>query len=362
MSPRAPTPTERSVIDDALLAARVAYPYYARALAALTPLVADGSGTAAVTARWHMLVDVEWLASLPTPTRAWVIGGHEVEHLLRGHAERRGERQPREWNLACDREINDDGDRTHHPPGICYPEQIGAAEGLLAEEYYCDDDAGASCGGGSGAGAPLPDEPAGGGVGPGDVDVLRDAVAADVIAHEKRHPGAVPEHVVMWASTRAVPPRVDWRRLLAAAVTRTLTSTRGRDDYSWARAPRRRSAVLRPGLVRAQREVTLVVDTSGSMAGHGATVIGIASSLRRLCDRLRTIQCDAAVSSRVDGVPRQWVGGGGTDLAPALAEARGCVVVVTDGELGWPADAPPCVVLVVGDAPLPTPDAIRVTP
>jgi hypothetical protein len=88
IKPRPPTPSESTFIADTLLAARLYRPYYARAIAALTPLVVEGLGTVAVSNRWHIYMDLDWLRSLPERVRAAVIAAHEIEHLLRKHGKR----------------------------------------------------------------------------------------------------------------------------------------------------------------------------------------------------------------------------------------------------------------------------------
>jgi hypothetical protein len=52
--PRTPNPAEASILESALVSARQQRPYYARALSALTPLVADGLGTVAVDKWWRL--------------------------------------------------------------------------------------------------------------------------------------------------------------------------------------------------------------------------------------------------------------------------------------------------------------------
>jgi predicted metal-dependent peptidase len=405
MNPRLPTDDERALLESTLVAARIVRPYYGRAIAALTPMCVDGLGTVAVDARWRLYVDPVWLGHLSLEQRAAVIAQHEIEHLLRDHKTRCQaiSADPKRWNCAADLEINDDADQNALPPNGMYPSTFGLPDGLLAEEYYHsleDQDhagggstsssssgssggktggssggtsssggggdgdgsdggtsGGGSCGGGSGVGRPREFELAdvgsdAGGVSEVEADVIRDQVASDIRDYVTTHGrGSVPAHIVMWANARARAPVRDWRRDLSAhvqAIRREIAS--GRADYSWRRLPRRTSAVVRPGVAAYKPRVAIVVDTSGSMGNRGSEVVGHVMHLARAAGDCTIVQCDAQVTRVTRTVPREWRGGGGTDMCVALAHDAvvhaDVVIVITDCDTPWPAKLPRHTIIV----------------
>ena len=352
------TPDDRRIIEDALLRAYQCRPYYRRALAALQPRAWDGLGTIAVGRGWTLYVDVAWFRTHSLDEQAALIAGHEIEHVLRDHASRRGERAAAAWNCACDAAINDDCPDLRLPAGGVTPATLGQPDGRTEEHYYDALPVGAPgvcCG--SGAGQPFAGEPAdGAGVSCDDAEALRDAVAADVRAHIAAHGvGSVPRGVAVWADARSRVLPIDWRRVLVSRLGRLWREeTAGRQDYAWSRPPRRwRADVLRPGMRGYVPRVALVVDTSGSMtdAATGAVVLGTERAIRRVVPACAVVQCDAGVQahSRCRRRVGEWRGGGGTDLRTGIAAAgkMDIMVVVTDGATPWPDEAPAARVVVV---------------
>ena len=352
-------------------AATLAYPYYARGFAALTPVQTPGIPTAGVDAHWRLYYsDPEWRWA-----RGWEAQAlrHELEHLLRDHAGRVGTRDAEAWNVAADAEINDDIPGL--PAWAVTPKTLGHPDGLTAERYYAASPSGKSgksgqspqspqspqsgqtCSGGSGVdGVPRPHErgaPAtpDDGVAQADADVLRDAVAADIVAHAATHPGTVPGEVVAWASARARgrAPKMSWRILVRRRITALQA---GRHDYSFARLSRRQTpgaGPILPGSVRPTPRVLLIADTSGSTEQLGDRICGAARDLaaRYRCDILAV---DAAVHGRprpahpgkIVSIFRRLRGGGGTDLRVASAHCAryDAVIALTDGETPWPSPWP----------------------
>lgn len=332
-----------SRIDDALLLAADQRPYYARAIAALTPVSEPRVATLAVDSSWRLYYSPEFIERLDLTDVAALIAQHEVEHLLRDHSHRRGDRNPQRWNIAADYEINDDADPAliARAGGATSPQP-----GLLAEEYYATANESPSCDCGSGAGG----EPAawelpadGLGVDECAADVLREAVRSDVRDHVAKHPGSVPAGVELWASERRARVYTPWHVGLHRYITALARAGRA-SNYTWRRVARRQRAVLHPAAERYQLSVALIVDTSGSMAAH-AEVLGVALDVIRR-SQCSVIECDT--KARVHGA--RWIGGGGTDLragfALACRERADAIVVLTDGYTPWP-DSPPSVPTIV---------------
>jgi hypothetical protein len=324
-----------------------------------------------------------------------------------------GPDEARTWIRAADAEINDD----LVPAGLelpgrpVLPQQLGAPDGLLAEQYFDgirsrqSATAGVSGGRGGGTtdrsglsgaaetagpwldcgsgadGVPRPGDGAGGLPG-WQAELLRRQIAQDILAHA-RQAGNVPAGLLRWAH-EMLNPKVDWRRLLAAELRRAVAQVSGAVDYSY-RRPSRRSAVagqvVLPALRRPVPEVAVVCDTSGSMTEDLlAMVLAEVEGLLRalgLARQVRVLACDTAVApaQRVTSARQvQLTGGGGTNMGTGIAAAvalrprPAVTVVLTDGYTPWPAQPPKGTRVVVGllgaDAPAAPPwaRAVRVVP
>jgi predicted metal-dependent peptidase len=376
------------------------FPYLATGLFGAEVIPAPDTGTVWVDESWRMRADPDLVAGWTAAELGSVLV-HHVCHLLRTHAERaqafgvEPDAAP-DWVRAADAEINDD----LIPAGLELPGQpvlprdLGAADGLLAEQYFegitrdrsaqkMAAAAGEWLDCGSGAdGIPRPGDSAGHGgttplAPPGEppglpawqAELLRRQVAQDLIAHGKQA-GNVPGGLLRWAQ-EILNPKVDWRRLLAAELRRAVAEVSGAVDYSY-RRPSRRAAVagdvVLPALRRPVPEVAVVCDTSGSMtedllASALAEVEGLLQALG-LARRVRVLACDyaAGAAQRVSSARQvELVGGGGTDMGAGIAAAvalrprPAVTVVLTDGYTPWPAAAPKGTRVVIGllgrDAP-----------
>jgi predicted metal-dependent peptidase len=380
----------------ARLWAATRFPYLATGLFGAQVSADPGSGTVSVDEGWRMHADPELTAGWSAAQLGSVLI-HHVCHLLRIHGERAqgaGVRpdETQRWIRAADAEINDD----LVPAGLDLPGQpvlprdLGADDGLLAEQYFAGirrprqaggaGEAGtaarsASAGAGetegtwldcgSGAdGMPRPGQGLGdeGGLPHWQAELLRRQVAQDVVAHGQQ-PGAVPAGLLRWAE-EVLHPKVDWRTVLAAELRRAVAEVCGAVDYSY-RRPSRRSSVTAPVVLPALRrpvpEVAVVCDTSGSMtADLLAMVLAEVEGLLRalgLARQVRVLACDAAAApaQRVSSARQvQLIGGGGTDMGAGIAAAAALrprpavTVVLTDGFTPWPPGPPKGMRVVIG--------------
>jgi predicted metal-dependent peptidase len=374
------------------------FPYLATGVFGAQVVADPGSGAVSVDESWRMRADPDLVAGW-TAAQLGSVLVHHVCHLLRTHAERAqaagvGPDDAPDWVRAADAEINDD----LVPAGLdlpgrpVLPGDLGAQDGLLAEQYFAGlgqrpapaaqggagartqnrsdkKNAGGTAAGwsdcGSGAdGVPRPGDGLLGtpGMARWQADLLRRQVAQDVIAHGQQ-PGTVPAGLLRWAEA-VLHPKVNWRTLLAAELRRAVAEVAGAVDYSY-RRPSRRSAVAGPVVLPALRrpvpEVAVVCDTSGSMtedllAAALAEVEGLLRSLG-LARQVRVLACDTAVApaQRVSSARQvQLVGGGGTDMGAGIAAAvalrprPAVTVVLTDGYTPWPPAAPKGTRVVVG--------------
>lgn len=378
---------------DKLFAARLqavrARPFLATALFALHVVESRRVPTMAVDRYWRCYVSPWFVDRTPVEELAgvWV---HEVSHLLRDH-HGRGDRFARQhgltgagerlrMNIAADCEINDDvyGDGLAAPGGAVWPATLGLPEGKLMEEYLrlfrlgsrTQDFAWLDCGSGSDGLDREWD------LGPDGAHGLseqeRDAVRFRVAQGITGRPGRAPKAWKRWAEEAFHPPQA-WRELLGAAVRSAVSGPGAGDDYSYGR-PSRRSAglpgVVLPSLRRRPPQVSVVIDTSGSVsdAELGSALLEVSAITRAAGGRrdlVRVLSCDAAARvvhplCRAEGIP--LVGGGGTDLRTGFAKALrthprpDVVVALTDGQTPWPSARPACRT-VVGLFDRPDPDS-----
>ncbi|GHU30408.1 hydrolase [Betaproteobacteria bacterium] len=284
---------------------------------------------------------------------------HEVLHVAFEHPFRRGKRNLKRWNIACDYVINllikEEGGTL--PPGGLYDETY---KGLIEEEVYeklpknieksfsffMDD---------------LLEEDK-----PGSRTALRDKARTLVLQASqatRMTQGSLPFSVGRYLDA-ILQPEQDWRALLAEYLT-----AQGKSDYDWMR-PNRRNSVLGnvlnlniflPGIQQsgALEHVAIVVDTSGSIGREElARFIGEILGIVEVCypRTLTIIPCDAMVYPPLvfDRVPQSTEvmaqlqsgsalqGGGGTSMPVALDW-------IDNGITRQAFDVPPAVVLVMTD-------------
>ena len=258
------------------------------------------------------------------------------------------------------------------------PENQGWPRGLTAEEYYKQPQppgggggggqkvigVGVCCSGGSGAtGAPGAWELADGAQGPkglseAEAMVVRAAVAEDIRQYAKNNGiGSVPAGLLRWAEQMAEISPIDWS-LLATAKVRYYIETRLGPVASYARPSRRSAGGLILPVHRSPRaNVVLVGDTSASMRDSDlGKIIAVVYDAVQSLGTIKALGCDTAAVEpveirHIEDLREALRGGGGTEMSNGIAKAEehnpDVIVVVTDGETGWPAAEPNCPVVVV---------------
>jgi predicted metal-dependent peptidase len=298
-----------------------------------------------------------YFTALDLPERVGLLL-HEVMHVAFEHVFRRGGRDRRRWNIACDFVINDmivEAGGTI-PRGGCLDDQY---KGLVEEEVF----------------ERLPKdiekkypgfmdllEEALEGLSPAERGAGREARRARVrgmltrAAHAARLIGRLPAAIERYLDLVRQPEQ-DWRALLAEYLTALQKS-----DYDWLHPSRRAPpGLILPGIrsLGALEHAAVVVDTSGSigdaeLAYFIAEILGIVD----LCypRTLTILPCDAEVypplvfdytpdAETVLAALRQrdaLKGGGGTDMPAALDWIERAAMT---GEL----PSPPTVALVMTD-------------
>jgi predicted metal-dependent peptidase len=343
-----------------------------------------GMPTMGVDKYWRLYYCVEFLNTVTTEEVAGLLY-HEVLHLLRSHHQRAEFMGPIQGlaNVAMDFEVNDNviADGAKLPDGGCHAKDAGLPDGQLWEWYYREleklqppqqpqpQPTGGSCADGkqrewehgspSEKGEDGTDNPAG--VSQGRGESLKRKVAEDVKAAESR--GDTPEHMKVWAG-ELLNPKVNWRTELRAIVRSAMQYVAGRHDYTYRRSCRRQSAfgrVIRPGMHTPAPQISVVVDTSGSMSGlmkeAMAEVQGIVKATG--IGHIWVIPCDAVAGKPVQiqangsiGKLQDVHGGGGTDMGKgieAASDVRSDVcVVLTDCITPWNCAEPRFRVIVGG--------------
>ncbi len=386
--------------------------------AASTRLILDKPFLGALVLRLPMIAaDPKWCRTTATDARALYYNpdyidalsleqaqfvlAHEALHCALSHFARRQHRNKMRWDVACDLAVNPlllrDGLKP--PPGALHMEEY---EGMTAEEIYpCldennqdepmdrhvyDDEQDRQPERQSGTVGQGEAEQPTAGHPPREGEQRRDAVPQPrplsesereqlAVQWRQRLAGAAQQALqagkLGGAMARMVDhllqPQLPWRMLLARYMTAA-----GRDDYSYSRPSRREGSAIMPSLRSAQVEVTVILDTSGSitdaeMREFLAEVDAIKGQVRA---RIVLHACDVQLAE--DGpweyqsweaftLPREFRGGGGTSFMPPfrwleeLSSQPDLVVYFTDALGDFPDREPPFPVLwlVKGKAKVP---------
>lgn len=335
------------------------YPWFGSLALRLTPVCEPGIGLMA-TDGTHLYFDPEQTMGIPDKATMTVIA-HEVLHCALLHPFRRGTRNPKIWNQACDHVVN----LALQENGFTFPTGGWAGlknpnfKGMTAEQVYeilkdqQDQDGGEGQDDqeyvldlrqppkndpGPGKPQQAPGQDQGGnqpdnqpqdgqGSGAEAMDATDWEIAAEQATMVAKRAGKMPigaERLIRQARE----PKVDWREVLREFVTQTMPS-----DYSWANPNRRYVAqgLYLPGVVKENTAWGVVaIDTSGSVTQ--AMLEQAAGELTAILadtrpEKLVVIYCDAKVQGEPveftpDGGPvaLEMRGGGGTMFQPVFDE------------------------------------------
>jgi predicted metal-dependent peptidase len=374
------------------------HPFYWPLLAQCTYLV-EPCGTACVSVCGKIRIDPFFAETISDDELAGVLA-HEASHLIYGHADRRGNREPQRWNRAGDRAINaclrEAGIAL--PDGCLYP-QDQAHELWCAEDLYDvepeggggddggepggepggegDSEGGGGPGGEGGGGKPNPKVGQGCGPTPSEGDapgVEGGDGAKDWGAHWREVRAQCAMNGIGTGSGKALtrltnppPTKVKWETVLRSAFNQAVMR-HGADDTTFVRRSRRTGAdgPVFPGTCAYKAQVAVVIDTSGSMgvdavlaAAANAVAIGRATGCRVYLVAHTTrayfaewIQPGFQISKLEEVLSET----GGTCCREAYDRVAGAggkfdaIVHLTDGELHWPTPFKPanCRRLIVG--------------
>jgi len=356
-------PDTQKLMVAARTAALLDFPFWG-CLSLRLKLVEDPTAGTAWTDGETLAFAPEFVEKLTAAQRVGLVC-HEVAHVAHGHPWRRGDRDPRRWNIACDRAINGLLKQAglQLPPGGLYEP---ADAGLSAEAIY----------------SRLPVEPPGEGAGgegegekgndPGKCGGVKDPqgeteapteasweVATLQAAMTCKSQGTLPAGMERLVRTIRKPACRDLVAALMEFVQRSAS-----EDYHWG-SPNRRYAPMGlylPSLKSSQMPpIAAAVDTSGSISPD--LLEEYVGALQTVLDetrpeKLTVISCDARVHRVAeyqagDEISKtDYPGGGGTSFIPALEEIEKddevCVAIyLTDLDGRMPDKEPPFPVLWV---------------
>jgi len=338
--------TDAAAIDK-LITARVGLllkaPFFGNLATRLKLTNADAWCPTAATEGRHFFYNSEFINRLSLKECEFLFG-HEVLHVVYDHMGRRGDREPRLWNIADDYCVNSDlieyriGEKITKVP-ILYNNKY---DGMSAEEVYDDlyknaDKIDISKLGDMILDEHMDGEGEDGDEGEGDGDkpgngrprltaeekkAIRDEVKEAVLAAaQAAGAGNIPGNVQRMIGSLTA-PQIGWRELLQQQIQSTIKS-----DFTFARPSRRgwhMDAIL-PGMRPEETiDVCVAIDTSGSISNDDlrdflSEVKGIMDSYQDY--RIKVLTWDTEVynpqdftaDSNTDISEYQPGGGGGTD-------------------------------------------------
>lgn len=319
-------------------------------LALNTRFIADKSVPTAGTDMKCIRYNPEWVGTL---TVAQTIGlvVHELLHIMFKHGLRRGNRDPKRWNIACDHAINllILASGIELPPNGYHDKVYG---GMSTEQIYLllPESSGEMGGIGQDLREPgLPDEAS-----RRELEQHIDIITTQAVT-QAMMAGDLPAHI-MRAVQGVLHPPIRWEHLLADFMRKF-----AKDEESWSRRNRRYSHVYMPDRHSVTiGEFTVICDTSGSMPDAvfpqlGVELMHVHESVHP--SLIRVIWADAEdcsaqqVFERDDIIDLKPEGGGGTDMRLPLRyieQFEPCVgILVTDGYTPWPTQPTPYPLIIV---------------
>lgn len=368
------------LIDSAMAEAVSTHPYYASALGRLR-IVADPSvPTMATSAAWVTHYNPATVAGWTVAERGAVLV-HELEHLLRDHAGRCGDRDHGAWNVAGDAEIN--ARLANLPDGAIYPETLGMPRGRSAETYYGATGAGRKpqdpdSGEGSGEGQPGAGAPGAPGAGQPNCGSSAGGPAQDHERGDAANPGAgarnggedarqeVAETVLGgnypgtgegselrdWAEAQIGIDRNAWLTALASVAGRSVAAYGAPTRWRWPgrRDPRDMGGAMVPRWVGERPSVAVIIDTSSSIMPADLDIARVAAAFLSRHADATFYGCNTRATRYGPTIPDGLSGYGGTRLTAgidmAIADGHKAIVIVTDCGTDWGED--PGVPVIIG--------------
>jgi predicted metal-dependent peptidase len=296
-----------------------------------------------------------WIDGLSLAHAKTFIAHESGGHVGLAHHVRRGDRDPKRWNIACDYVVN----ILLKEAGFDLPSDClfdSRYTGMSTEEVYeqLPQDAGGGEGGDSAGGGKGQDDGDGWNIGgvedfPGksesdfSAEEARSKVALVQAAQQAKAMGSIPGGIQRLLD-EVLNPKVNWREALRYFVTKT-----AKNDYSWVPPNHRyvHKGLYLPSLRSLEMgDIVVAVDTSGSISAReleqfAGEMTGILEEFDTVC---HVIYCDTEIDEDATEVFTNQdlpltltpTGGGGTSFIPPFewVEENGidlaCFVYLTD--------------------------------
>ena len=323
------------------------HPFFGTAVSRRPIIFTDvGVPTAAMAATGQMYINPAFAKPLTVKNLMFLLA-HEGLHYMLSHALRRGHRDPKAWNVAADKVIND----TLVDAKVGDPIEGGIymrdGRNYAAEELYDENDDGGGQGpGGTGNDVGNPTDQNGNPLDQSQISQIQAQAKIETIQAAKaaKAVGKLPGSI-----ERLVDELVNVTTPYDQILERFMVS-RIRDGVSWSRPNRRfiGSNIYLPGVDTKPKMGTVVVgiDTSGSIGQRELNHFG--GHLNRILEvctpeKVVVVYCDAAVAHVDEYEPDDYPvklsphGGGGTSFKPVFdyIDEQGIepevVVYLTDG-------------------------------
>lgn len=356
--PRMPDSELLRIIEKAKSLLILDHPFFGASVAKRPVKFTTDVPTAAMAPTGQMYINLDFVSELRLDTRPdkihvpYVIFllAHEAMHFMLMHGIRMKGRDPRGWNIACDKVINDLLD--HNNVGEPIPEGVYMrdARNYAEEELYDDQPSGGGSGSGEGedeGGIGLDDIMGGEGMTEAEVHECQAQAKIETLQNAKvaKAIGKLPASLerLIEEMVKVVTPWYD--------ILERYMNSKIKDDATWRRPNRRfmHSGIYLPSADTKQvmGSIVIAVDTSGSVSqdelNHFA---GHINRILETCVPVKAyvVYCDARVNHvdeyDADDFPIELTmhGGGGTAFEPVfewvdenVSDDLDCVIYLTDG-------------------------------
>lgn len=300
--------------------------------------------TAGMSATGQMMVNPAFVEPL-TVKNIMFLMAHEAMHYMLAHSLRRKHRDPRAWNVACDKVINDTLIDANVGEFIDGGVTLRDGRNYASEELYDENDNDMGSGGiGEDVGDPTDED--GKPLDESQMHQLEAQAKIDTIQSAKaaKASGKLPASIERMVD-EMVNVTTPWHEKLERYM-----SSKVRDGYSWNRPNRRfiGQGTYLPGTDYTPRmgELVIAVDTSGSL--NSSELGAFTSHINRILDtctpeKVTVLYCDWNIGGTAEYTPDDLpiklepVGGGGTSFKPVfewLGNYDGeveCLIYFTDG-------------------------------
>jgi predicted metal-dependent peptidase len=202
-----------------------------------------------------------------------------------------------------------------------------------------------------------------GGIGDTSERLVRNKVAREIVDQSRRIGQRAGGSVLDWAEEHLAGPKISWQEELRSLISNSIAWVAGSFEYTRRRFSRKQlpGMPLMPGMAQPIPEIAIVIDTSGSMSED--MLINALSEINSIIQLFGTSVGVSvyAVDNAVGWVGRVYdvrsirlVGMGGTDMGKGIRAALAneprpnIIIILTDGETGWPESRPFDVQIVIG--------------